>query len=360
MFATHIAKAVTCIAALFVALAAALIADEGSARSRAEHQSISAQDWETYKQRFLDSTVRVIDNANGYISHSEGQGYGMLLAFYAGNRADFRLIWSFTKRHLLLRKDGLVSWKWDPNASPNVPDRNNATDGDILIAYALTLAGQSWHEPEYTATAIRFMHAVRRSAIVRHGGDALILPGISGFSAKYRGDAPIVNLSYWIFEAFHTFAEVDDRASWNSIFRDGLVVLRRAEMGPRTLPPDWLSLYRAPKPAEGFEPRFGYDALRIPLYLVRAGIVDKDLLAQLAEGMSDANGAVVLTHIKTGTVQETLTDPGYRIIPALALCVAKGTPVPNDLRSFSPTLYYPSTLHLLGLAFLSNHDGDCR
>lgn len=347
-------------ALLLTALGVLLFAGDGNAQWRTDHQSISVEDWELYKVKFVDRTGRVIDNANGYISHSEGQGYGMLLAFYAGSQTDFQLIWSFTKQHLLRRNDGLTSWKWDPHSVPRVPDNNNATDGDILIAYALALAGESWSKPEYTKAALRIVRAIRRSALIRYADGKLVLPGISGFSAKYRKDGPIINPSYWVYEAFHTFAELDDGESWNTVFRDGLVILGRTKMGPRNLPPDWVSLRGAPTPADGFDPRFGYDALRIPLYLVRAGIVDKDLLARLAAGMSNPDGAVVVTNIKTGAIQETLTDPGYRIIPALALCVAEGTPVADELRKFTATLYYPSTLHLLGLAFLSGRADGCR
>ena len=50
------------------------------ARSQALPQS-AAMLWERWQERFVDATGRVIDNANGDISHSEGQGYGLWLAF---------------------------------------------------------------------------------------------------------------------------------------------------------------------------------------------------------------------------------------------------------------------------------------
>jgi len=34
----------------------------------------------TYQSKFISPEGRVIDDANGGISHSEGQGYGMLIA----------------------------------------------------------------------------------------------------------------------------------------------------------------------------------------------------------------------------------------------------------------------------------------
>ena len=53
----------------------------------------------------------------------------------------FETIFTFTRVELLIRDDGLAAWRWDPAATPRVTDINNATDGDILIAYALGLAG---------------------------------------------------------------------------------------------------------------------------------------------------------------------------------------------------------------------------
>jgi endoglucanase len=92
--------------------------------------SLSAADWEAYRSRFVEDNGRVVDTANGNISHSEGQGYGLLLALAAADRRSFEQIWNFTFTELLIRDDGLAAWKWDPNGKPRVTDRNNASDGD--------------------------------------------------------------------------------------------------------------------------------------------------------------------------------------------------------------------------------------
>lgn len=312
--------------------------------------SISEAQWAAYKQRFLDPSGRIVDGVNGNISHSEGQGYGLLLAYLAGNRPDFDLIWSFTRTELLLRDDGLAAWKWDPNASPHVSDVNNATDGDVLIAYALAKAGRAWQAPELTAASTAMIQAIGTAAIDRHQGMSLILPAAHGFSAADRPDGPVVNLSYWIFEALPLFAELDPRAGWPAVNESGLRLLAMASDG---LPPDWLSLRAGPKPARGFPSEFGYNAVRIPLYLVRAEIDRADLLEPYA-------GDLAVTDVETGAVRQPLSDPGYRIVAALAACAVRGTPVPVDLRTFEPTTYYPSTLHLLALSRLSEHREACR
>lgn len=99
--------------------------------------------WSTYKSSFITRNGRVIDNANKHISHSEGQGYGMLIAEYFGDQKTFRKLWSWTQKHLSRDQDPLFSWKWQ-SKTPNVPDKNNASDGDILIAWALLRASKRY------------------------------------------------------------------------------------------------------------------------------------------------------------------------------------------------------------------------
>ncbi|MEQ1955473.1 glycosyl hydrolase family 8 [Mesorhizobium yinganensis] len=329
-----------------------------SAQPTAGPPLVRAADWEAYKSRFLESSGRIIDDANGNISHSEGQGYGLLLAVMAGSRPDFDLIWSFTRDELLLRNDGLAAWKWDPSTSPHVTDPNNATDGDLLIAYSLALAAKEWQAPEFATTAARMADTIAQTGVTENQGKLIILPAATGFSAEDRPDGPVVNPSYWIFETFPVLGELSRDPAWGKLSEDGLSILRQSSMGPRKLPPDWVSLHTMPKPAKGFEPEFGYNALRVPLYLVRAGILDRELLAGYAAGMS-VQGGVATSNIDTGEPRDTLTDPGYRIIPALVACALDKKPIPEDLKTFTPTLYFPSTLQLLALSHLAEHPEQC-
>jgi endoglucanase len=94
--------------------------------------------WRDYKSRFISEQGRVIDTANGGISHSEGQGYGMLLAVAADDRAGFDALWGWTRANLMVRDDELIAWRWEPDKRPAVADMNDAADGDLLVAWALT------------------------------------------------------------------------------------------------------------------------------------------------------------------------------------------------------------------------------
>jgi hypothetical protein len=116
-----------------------------------------------------------------HISHSEGQGYGMLLAYLADNPADFEQIWYFTRTELLLRDDGLAVWKWDPAVTPHVTDTNNASDGDLLIAYALALAGRPGTTRILFGSRGEDRNALLAHAIVKTGGRTVLLPGVEGF-----------------------------------------------------------------------------------------------------------------------------------------------------------------------------------
>ena len=320
---------------------------------------IPASAWQSYKAHFLDSSGRIVDTANGGISHSEGQGYGLLLAEMADDLPAFEEIWTFTRTQMLVRNDGLAAWKWDPGHSPHVTDVNNATDGDILIAYALARAASRWHRDDFRSAAASIVRTLSDKVLVRREGRRLLLPAVSGFSAEARPDGPVVNLSYWVFEAFPVFRRLDPDGGWNGIGREGRSLISNAAFGTRKLPPDWLSLKGPPEPAKGFPAEFGYNAIRIPLYLMRSGSVDDATLTRLIDGMTKGTGQPVTVNLETGEVEAQLSDPGYRSIVALARCMLANDPLPEAVRKFVATDYYPSTLHLLVLATVSERGLRC-
>ena len=321
--------------------------------------SITEADWNTYKTAFLDPTGRIIDTGNNNISHSEGQGYGMWLAVLADKPADFELIWSFTRTELLVRDDGLAAWKWDPQANPHISDINNATDGDILIAYALALAAKQWAKPDYAEAARKIAQTVIDKSVVVRAGRTLLLPGTVGFGEKDRPDGPVVNPSYFIFEAFPVLNELVPSPLWGALTRDGLAQISSHTFGPRKLPADWVSVKTKPRPADGFPQEFGYNSVRIPLYLARAGFADVKLLDRLRTAIVIDGGNMATFDLRSGNIKDVLSDAGYRIIPALAACIIGRKPIPDDLRHFTSTLYYPSTLHLLALSFATQAHQEC-
>lgn len=321
---------------------------------------LSPQQWLPWRDRFVSADGRVVDDANNNISHSEGQGYGLLLAALALDRATFTKIWSFTKTEQLLRDDGLVVWRWDPAANPHVADANNASDGDILIAYALALAGESWNAPDFTAAAQNLARAIGRVVVKRVDGRTVLMPAAKGFGPNERPDGPVVNLSYWIFEALPILAKLAPDTDWGDLADSGRDLILASRFGPDRLPANWISLHAAaPAPALGFDPLFGYDAIRIPLYLLRAGLVDRSLLAPFAKVWESDSEAPAVINLADGRPTSELADPGYRMIVAAVACALDRKPIPVSLRTPAPTSYYPSTLHLLALSTIAQNYPEC-
>src|SRR5882757_8808677 len=220
-----------------------------------------ADGWRQYKDRFVTSEGRVVDNVNGGISHSEGQGYGMLIAERLDDRPTFEAI-----------------WQWSPQA-PHVADHNNATDGDLLLAWALAEAGDRWHVSDYRKSARQIVEALAANVVISSRFGPILLPASTRFAAKDQPDAPVVNLSYWIFPAFKHLRAVSDAIDWDALTATGKTLIELSRFGPRRLPGDWISLAAAqPAPAHSFPAVFGYDAVRIPFYLAWGEPADRGLL----------------------------------------------------------------------------------
>ena len=315
-------------------------------------------EWKSFVGNFVADDGRVIDTGNGNISHSEGQGYGLILSALADDPIRFEQIWDFTQKELMVRSDGLAAWRWEPDASPNVTDTNNATDGDMLIAYGLLLAGLGWNEPAYVERARAMIATIGKSLVVTEDGLLAILPGAVGFRPSDTGqERAVLNPSYWVFEVFPAFAAVDQSVDWNAVQQAGLDLLRRAAITPSGIPSDWVSLANGTvKPAPGFVPEFGYNGLRIPLYLMRASL-DASFLKPFVRNATPPDLAKV--NVTTGKPIEPITEPGYRLILATMLCTLEGRPIPEELRTLTPSSYYAATLQLLLLDHLRRNQPSC-
>lgn len=223
--------------------------------------------WEEYKSNFITKDGRVKDYSQNQISHSEGQGYGMRLAVIYNDKATFEKLWYWTKSNLKLRLDNLFAWQWGkrPNGEWNVVDYNNATDGDILIAYALLKADERWHDNNYKNEALKIIGDIRKNLAINWQDRTFLLPSYYGF-VKENGF--VLNPSYLIFPAFRYFAQEDDKSFWEKIYKDSLYLIGQACFGKLCLPSDWVIL--TDSRIAVFTERnsiFGNEAVRVLLYL---------------------------------------------------------------------------------------------
>lgn len=237
--------------------------------------------WSIYKQQFISSDGRVIDHFQDSNSHSEGQGYGLLLATIHRDRKTFDRILQWTEANLQVRRDELAAWSWGkrPNGHWQIIDYNNATDGDILIAFALLKAHEAWREESYRQKALPIIKDIRKELAWKKDGYLVLAPAYYGFE---NGAGLIINNGYMVFSAFEAFAKMDDRHFWQTVRKDSLRLLGRNKFSRFQLPADWVILKDGRLSVHSAQsPFFGYEAIRIPLYLTMAG--EKEHLAQFSD-----------------------------------------------------------------------------
>ncbi len=318
--------------------------------------------WHDYKMRFISMQGRVIDTANSLISHSEGQGYGMLFAVAANDRETFDRIWGWTRANLMVRDDQLIAWRWEPGQRPAVADMNNATDGDILVAWALTEAAELWAEHSYRVAARRIAIEVGRKTIIfKTALGALMLPAVVGFSAQERPDGPIINLSYYVFPAFPRLKIVAPEYDWAGLTQTGLDILKASQEEGTKLPSDWLSVKDGRvRPAEGFPPHFSYNAIRIPLYMAWAGIGERDHYREFMNWASRRSALLPIVDVKTGQEADVFRESGYNAVAQLLDCVVAGGTTGAEIGvSRDGQHYYPATLQLMAVLAIQMRYASC-
>ena len=312
---------------------------------------LDRQEWAAFQARFLAPEGRVVDSGNAGVSHSEGQGWGLLFAVRADDRPGFDRLLGWTRRVLRRPRDELHAWRFEPNATIPVADVNNATDGDLCIAWALLEAGERWGVADFTALGTAIGRDILRLLVRRAGAYSVLLPGARGFD---RPEATILNPSYYVFPAFAALARAVPDPAWVRVAADGLVLLRSSRFGRWGLPPDWVALNKADArlslPSR-WPPRFSYDAVRVPLYLAWAGLTSEPALGQARSFWTDPRHAYVpaWADLSSDIVASYAASPGVTAVSQLA--VAQRSNAASMARSLPLVAqapdYYAAALGLL-------------
>ncbi|GAB4180724.1 MAG: glycosyl hydrolase family 8 [Terrimicrobiaceae bacterium] len=309
-------------------------------------------DWAVFRENCVAPDGRVIDTGNGNISHSEGQGYAMLFAVAYQDRVHFDSIWNWTRKNLQTRTDDkLISWLWKPDGKGGgaVADPNNASDGDLLVAWALVRAGRLWGDFSYTRSALEILADLRRLNIVEFGGRPTMLPGTVGFQ---KDDGLVLNPSYFIFQAFRELEEAFPHAGWAALALSGRDLIRESRFGEFHLPTEWVFTKpsSALEPAPGFTPDFGYNAIRVPLYVLWENPAS-DLLVPFREfwGRFRNSPPPATVNVMTGDYGP---DPALPGMLSIAKAVeAAATKEPLTVAALEPVergeVYYSACLKLL-------------
>ncbi|MBU3613078.1 glycosyl hydrolase family 8 [Polynucleobacter sp. MG-27-Goln-C1] len=303
--------------------------------------ALASEDWVQFKTAYI-SNGRVVDVGQNGISHTEGQGMALLLAVQNDDPASFAEIWNWTQANLQVRDDKLFAWSWSPKVGVN--DINNASDGDLFIAWALSRAYSQWNEPRYLFAGIQVSQSIRNKLLRKTSKGTVLLPGAVGFEKE---DVLKLNLSYWVFPAIKELSILDPSPDWEDLRVTGLQLIKESRFGKWHLPPDWISLQNNVISAVDGD-RFGYDAVRIPLYLIWGQEATPSSINPFQSFWGSFNGKALLpawVNLDTGEIATYNASIGFRSIADLTLAY------PNvdstQLPSFNPSEgYYSSMLYL--------------
>ncbi len=330
----------------------------GAVAAPAFAASQGSTDWRAWKARFLTAEGRVVDALQDDASHSEGQGYGMLLAALEGDTTAFMAMHDWTERHLAVRRDPLMAWRWLPRAHPHVQDYNNASDGDLFYAWALLEGARRFGVPAQADRAGSIATTLVAACIRPDPRDPrarLFLP-----AAEHFGDAMrrVVNPSYIMPRAMEALAAAFDLPDLRRAASDGVALI--AKLATDGLVPDWVEIDAAgARPARDFAPHSGYEALRVPLFLLWSGYGDHPAVDRAAAALHPSAGATTPTLLSLdGDVLERSHFAGFAALAALARCAAAGGTTLPRFDADQP--YYPATLQLLAFHAARAEAPQCR
>ncbi|EPX75656.1 Endoglucanase precursor [Salipiger mucosus DSM 16094] len=305
--------------------------------------------WTAWRNANLDVTGRVVDLLQRNASHSEGQGYGMLLAAYAGDARAFAAMENWARINLAIRPDALMAWRWLDDQPDKVPDTNNASDGDLFRAWALLKGFERFGVGEYRDQAAAITRDLAAKCIVSHPGTgaSLLLPAVHGFRTP---DGFVYNPSYAMPLALTELAQAFDEPALADAAANGLAMADLLAAGG--VVPDWVEVTPAgPQPATGFSYEAGYEAIRVPLFLIWSGQGTHSAVSRYVAAQKAVPAGEVATVIsRTGEdILQTTSAAGYRAVAALATCTTDGG-IGTEIPPYVPSApYYPATLHLFAM-----------
>ena len=310
-----------------------------------------AQQWAAWKRRFLAEDGRVIDELQDGASHSEGQGYGMLLAQAHGDRAAFEAMESWAARVLAIRDDPLMAWRWLPDRAEGIPDWHNATDGDLFRAWALHRAERFSGWAGHGEAATRIANALAAQCLAhdpRAPTEWLLTP--SAESPRSPG-AVLLNPSYIMPRALRELGDAYGLPDLVRAADHGETVLR--ELSEGGLVPDWTMVTpQGFRRAGQLSFRHGYDALRSALFLAWSGRREHPVVRDAVAAYRNAPGDVPVVMDRDGRVITRSDLPGYKSLRDYLLCTG------SQLQPLADEPYYPATLGLMARIAL-REDSSC-
>jgi endoglucanase len=228
----------------------------------ADANQLAVRDARAFIRQYVDLDGRVVRRDQGGDTVSEGQGYGLLLAYATDDRSTFTRIWGWTAANLQ-RSDGLFSYRW---SNGHVVSSSPAADADVQIAWALDLAALRWHEPAYSTAARRIAASVAASEV---GYDDQGRPTLAaGPWALASRSVVSVEPGYWSFAADDALARLTRDHRWQDLAAADLYHLNQLSSAGTQLPADWAQIgggqdaHPVSAPGQTSPPVSGQDGMR--------------------------------------------------------------------------------------------------
>ncbi|MET3636077.1 glycosyl hydrolase family 8 [Curtobacterium oceanosedimentum] len=309
---------------------------------------------------FLDAHVqdgRVVRTDQGGDTVSEGQAYGLLIAYANDDRRTFGAIWSWTQRHLVT-DDDLLAWRWTPQ--DGVADEQSASDADLDAARALVLAGERWDDERYTTAGKTLASAILEHETATTDLGRILLPGPWADSEPYR-----YNASYASPAAFRILERATGDRRWTELER-GSSAVTAAVLDESDLPSDWSQVHADgtvdPVPASGDQGSvvYGWEAMRLPLrYAEACSADDRALAASVAPTLARSTRLAAQLDLGGTAVTGDTSGLAYAARAAAEHAAGSSSAAAADLRRMDRTAattqtYYGDAWAALGATMLTS------
>ncbi len=171
---------------------------------------------------------------------SEGQAYGMIVALYAGDQANFDRIWDAAEKTMWSEEAKLYNWR--VGAKGGLIGTGMATDADqdiaLMLLFADSLAKKGvWKahtspkSASYKKRALDIINSIWNSAVEE---GKYLAPG-----AGWGGKA-FVNPGYFSPASYKIFAQVDPNHDWKGVVDQCYRTLSLSPGVGKGLLPDWM------------------------------------------------------------------------------------------------------------------------
>lgn len=209
------------------------------------------------------------------VSLSEGHGYGMYICVLASQQGKdtkkvFDQLNAYYKAHCY-HDTALMSWRQTIKDGTVTQEKNNATDGDLYIAYALLEASKEWHEPSYKKEAL----AILRDILTYNYNKTLHTLTVGNWATKETKYYAMIRTSDCLPKLFDTFYEATNDENWQWIHQNMMMYLKQLSDQQKTgLLPDFALINNGEaKPVKSkfvsskYDGDYYYNACRVPYNL---------------------------------------------------------------------------------------------